>query len=99
MDVLAFTGGVGEHSAMVRRRAAERLAFLGVAIDPGRNDAVSGDADITAAGAAVRTLVITAREDLQIAGEARRLLTARSPGPRENVTATPPDRETARPLS
>jgi acetate kinase len=74
VDVLAFTGGVGEHSALVRRRAAGRLAYLGVAIDPGRNDAVSGDADITAAGASVRTLVITAREDLQIAGEARRLL-------------------------
>jgi acetate kinase len=73
VDVLAFTGGVGEHSALVRRRAAGRLAHLGVAIDPGRNDAVSGDADITAAGASVRTLVITAREDLQIAGEARRL--------------------------
>ena len=69
VDVLAFTGGVGEHSALVRRRAAGRLAYLGVAIDPGRNDAVSGDADITAAGASVRTLVITAREDLQIAGE------------------------------
>ena len=74
VDVLAFTGGVGEHSAMVRRRATGRLAYLGVAIDPGRNDAVSGDADITAAGASVRTLVITAREDLQIAGEARLLL-------------------------
>ena len=72
--MLAFTGGVGEHSALVRRRAAGRLAYLGVAIDPGRNDAVSGDADITAAGASVRTLVITAREDLQIAGEARLLL-------------------------
>jgi acetate kinase len=74
VDVLAFTGGVGEHSAAVRRRAAERLAYLGIAIDPGGNDAVRGDADITAAGASARTLVIAAREDLQIAGEARRLL-------------------------
>ena len=82
-DVLAFTGGVGENSAVVRRRAAERLAFLGVAIDIDRNDLAHGvasdhggqaDRDITAAGAAVRTLVISAREDLQIAREARRLL-------------------------
>jgi len=85
VDVLAFTGGVGEHSATVRRRAAERLAFLGVAIDGQRNDTAgqdggdgsSVDSDITAAGAAVRTLVITAREDLQIAREARRLLGTR----------------------
>jgi acetate kinase len=85
-DVLAFTGGVGENSAVVRRRAAERLAFLGVAIDAQLNDTQlngmahdgaardSPDRDITAAGAAVRTLVIAAREDLQIAREARRLL-------------------------
>ena len=74
VDVLAFTGGVGEHSAAVRRRAAGRLAFLGVAIDARRNDAARGDGDITADGASVRTLVITAREDLQIAGEVRGLL-------------------------
>ena len=106
VDVLAFTGGVGEHSAGVRRRAAGRVAFLGVAIDGQRNDIFHGDgtgadatgrdgaghdgtgdsaagarggpasadADITGAGATVRTLVITAREDLQIAREARELL-------------------------
>ncbi|MET1073810.1 MAG: acetate/propionate family kinase [Umezawaea sp.] len=74
LDVLAFTGGVGEHSALVRRRAAERMSFLGVAVDPRRNDAVRGDTDISVAGAAVRTVVVTAREDLRIAYEARTLL-------------------------
>jgi acetate kinase len=73
LDVLVFTGGVGEHSSTVRRRAVERLGFLGVALDLPRNESVHGDSDITAAGVAVRTLVITAREDLQIAGEARSL--------------------------
>ncbi|MGZ3147266.1 acetate/propionate family kinase [Lentzea chajnantorensis] len=76
MDVLAFTGGVGEHSSAVRRRAVERLRFLGAAIDLDRNDTVRDDQDITAAGADVRTLVITAREDLQIAREARGIVTA-----------------------
>ncbi|WNV87442.1 acetate/propionate family kinase [Umezawaea sp. Da 62-37] len=74
LDLLAFTGGVGEHSALVRRRAAERLAFLGVAVDSRRNDAAQGDADISAVGAAVHTVVVTAREDLRIAHEARTLL-------------------------
>ena len=37
LDALVFTGGVGEHSPTVRRRAAERLGFLGVAIDPHRD--------------------------------------------------------------
>jgi len=74
VDLLAFTGGVGEHSALIRQRAAQRLAYLGVAIDPLANDTGREDSDITAPGATVRTLVITAREDLQIAGEARRVL-------------------------
>ena len=83
LDVLAFTGGVGENSALVRERAAQRLAFLGVAIDADRDGGHDGgaavaDRDITAAGAAVTTLVIAAREDLQIAREARRLLGAPS---------------------
>ena len=74
LDVLVFTGGVGEHSAAIRRRAAKRLAFLGVAVDDNRNAAGSGDRDISPNAAAVRTLVITAREDLQIAREARQVL-------------------------
>ena len=74
IDVLAFTGGVGEHSSTVRRLAARRLAFLGVAIDSHRNDTVDSDSDITAPEATVQTVVITAREDLQIAREARIVL-------------------------
>ena len=74
VDLLVFTGGVGEHSSTVRRRAVERLGFLGLAIDIHRNETVHDDGDITAAGAIVRTVVITAREDLQIAREARRVL-------------------------
>jgi acetate kinase len=72
LDALVFTGGVGERSPTVRRRATERLGFLGVTIDPHRNNAA--EQDISADGAAVHTMVITAREDLQIAGEARHLL-------------------------
>jgi acetate kinase len=73
LDVLVFTGGVGEHSAEVRARAAERLAWLGVGIDDARNGQVDGDAVITGEGARVALVVVAAREDLQIAGEVRAL--------------------------
>jgi acetate kinase len=76
IDVLAFTGGVGERSAEVRRRAASRLTHLGIAVDDQRNDRAQPDADITSDGAQVRTFAIAAREDLQIADETRRLLAA-----------------------
>jgi len=70
LEALAFTGGVGEHSAAIRTRVAERLAFLGVAVD----DPGTTDGEITAAGAAVRTLVVPAREDLEIARGTRAAL-------------------------
>ena len=53
------------------------LGFLGITLDPARNAAAGGsgdDREISAPGAAVRTLVITAREDLQIAREVRSVL-------------------------
>jgi acetate kinase len=72
-DALAFTGGVGEHSPLVRAHVADRLGFLGVAVDAHANAATT-DSDVTAEGAPVSTLVITAREDLQIARETRAVL-------------------------
>ncbi len=72
LDVLVFTGGVGEHSPPVRAAAAAGLEFLGVTIDAGRN-AATADADISGNGSA-RVLVVTAREDLEMARQARAVL-------------------------
>ncbi|MDP9342989.1 MAG: acetate/propionate family kinase [Actinomycetota bacterium] len=74
LDILVFTGGVGENAPEIRRRAAERLAFLGVEVDAEANEGGSGDRDVSTAGSAARTLVVEAREDLQIAHEVRRVL-------------------------
>ena len=74
-DVLVFTGGVGEHAPTLRNRAATGLGFLGVGLDPARNAAAVGrDADISAADARVASLVLVAREDLEIAREVRAVL-------------------------
>ena len=72
LDVLVFTGGVGEHAPAVRSRAAP--AFLDAAVDEPRNVAAMGDADITAPGAQVRTVVVTAREDIEVARQVRAVL-------------------------
>jgi acetate kinase len=74
IDVLAFTGGIGARSPGVRADAARGLAFLGVAVHDERNREADGDADVSAAGAAVRTVVIADREDLEIARGVRRAL-------------------------
>ncbi|MGC2373376.1 MAG: acetate/propionate family kinase [Solirubrobacteraceae bacterium] len=74
IDVLAFTGGVGEHSSAVRALATERLGFLGVALDATRNETASTDADISASGSHVHAVAIGAREDLEIARQVRAAL-------------------------
>jgi len=74
LDALVFTGGVGERSSEVRAQAAAGLAFLGVWIDDARNREARGDGSIGADGAGARTLVLTAREDIEIARQARAVL-------------------------
>lgn len=76
LDVLVFTAGVGERSAAVRAKAAAGLGFLGVAIDETRNREVTGDAEISKVSASARTVVIAAREDLEIARQTRDVIAA-----------------------
>lgn len=75
-----FTGGVGENSAEIRARAMDGLGFLGVHADAERNTAGTGDREIGVAGVPVRSLVISAREDLEIARQVREVLRLTQPG-------------------
>jgi acetate kinase len=79
IDALAFTGAVGERSSVVRTAAVEGLAFLGLGLDEERNSSATGDREIGASDARTRVLTIAAREDLQIAGEVRRVLGSQAP--------------------
>jgi acetate kinase len=75
LDALVFTGGVGENSPPIRARAAEGLGFLGVEVDADLNEQTAGDRDVSSDGAPSRTLVVEAREDLEIARDVRALIT------------------------
>jgi acetate kinase len=75
IDALTFTGGVGEGSPLVRSAAAEGLGFLGIGLEAGRNrETQPVDREIGRTGAAVRSFVIAAREDLEIARQVRQVL-------------------------
>jgi acetate kinase len=74
LDALVFTGGVGENAPDLRAMAMSGLAFLGVAVDPERNDG-AGDREIGRSDAPVRAFVIAAREDIEIAHQVRTVLT------------------------
>lgn len=65
LDTLVFTGGIGEHAALIRAQVCSGLAFLGIALDPARN---AGNASlISAQSSAVQVRVIATDEELVIA--------------------------------
>jgi acetate kinase len=74
IDLLVFTGGIGEHAPRVRQAVSGRIGFLGVRLDEGVNSQVTADASIGPEGAPVAVAVVTAREDVQMAKEARQAL-------------------------
>jgi acetate kinase len=74
LDALVFTGGVGENAPSVRAQACAGLGFLGVSIDGERNAGARRDADVGEPGSRVSVLVVAAREDLEIARQARAVL-------------------------
>ncbi len=77
IDVLTFTGGVGEHVPEIRKRLCQAFAFLGIALDEGKNAASSGDQDIAAANSAARVLVVHTEEDWEIARACWQMQTAK----------------------
>lgn len=74
VDALAFTGGMGEGSKLVRERICMQLRFLGVQLDGERNASAEPDTEVSAEGSQVRVMVIRAREELIAARAARALL-------------------------
>jgi acetate kinase len=76
LDVLAFTGGIGENSAAIRATVCGKLGFLGVQLDPDANSHPAGALrDIAQAEAPARVLVVAANEELVIARETEATLT------------------------
>jgi acetate kinase len=74
IDLLVFTGGIGENAPEIRRRAVEGLRFLGVALDREANRRAHGDAEIGAGDEKVRVFVVRSREELEMVKEVRRVL-------------------------
>ncbi len=72
LDMLIFAGGIGEHSAPVRREVCRGLAFLGVAIDEASDGA--NNETISNASSRVQVRIVPSQEDRQIARHCRRLM-------------------------
>jgi len=74
LDVLVFTGGIGEHAAPVRARIGEAAAWLGLEINPQTNQANA--LHISSANSKVSVWVIPTEEELMIARHTATLIAA-----------------------
>ena len=67
VDLIIFTGGIGENNSRLRRRICENLTYLGVEFDYDANVANGQDVIITLPESKVKVAVITTNEELMIA--------------------------------
>jgi acetate kinase len=73
LDAVVFSAGIGEHAPQIRARICERLAWLGLELDPEANAASAPR--IAALGSAVSAWVIPTDEEHTLAVGARQVLT------------------------
>ncbi|MBQ8747295.1 MAG: acetate kinase [Clostridia bacterium] len=77
VDAIVFTGGIGENNPQYRARVAEKLAFIGVEIDPAINaeaKRTSKEYDLSTPNAKVKMLMIPTNEELMIAKDTMELV-------------------------
>lgn len=76
IDMLTFTAGVGENGVAVRAAICEYLGFLGVKIDPEKNNVHGQEALISTPDSKVQVWVIPTNEELMIAQDTAELVNA-----------------------
>ncbi len=69
IDVITFSGGIGENSAETRADVLKNLSAFGVEIDAERNGAIKGEGAISTGASAVDVLVVPANEEGIVARE------------------------------
>ena len=82
LDVLSFSGGIGENSAAVRAAVCAGLSELGIELDPARNAAARGEAVLSPDGARVTILLVPADEERIVARAVAEVVGAGPTGPR-----------------
>ncbi|MBO5296661.1 MAG: acetate kinase [Candidatus Homeothermus sp.] len=80
VDVIVFTGGVGENQQILRKRVCDHLTYMGVKIDDEVNFSSRGEEKlISAPDSAVKVVVIPTDEELMIARDTEAIVNGRQP--------------------
>lgn len=76
LDAVVFTGGIGENNPQYRTRVAQKLEFLGTAINEETNKLRGEEVEISVPGSKVRMFVIPTNEELMIAQDTKEIVEA-----------------------
>ncbi|MBS7373143.1 MAG: acetate kinase [Muribaculaceae bacterium] len=80
VDIIVFTGGVGEHQASIRANVCHSLAYMGVQVDEEVNQANNGEEQvISAENSSVKVVVIPTDEEYMIAKDTEAIVEGREP--------------------
>ena len=74
IDVLVFTGGIGENQIQIRRTICEQLAFVGLEIDTEKNNIKGEEREISTNISKIKAYVIPTDEEMMIANETMHLI-------------------------
>jgi acetate kinase len=69
LDVITFSGGIGENSAQIRSAVLKDLSGFGIELDESKNNSIKGEGQISADRSAVKILVVPANEEIVVARE------------------------------
>ncbi len=68
LDILVFTGGIGENSDVMRQMICSEMGYLGIKLDPGKNNGLRGKAQVISTDdSPVKVVVMPTNEELMIA--------------------------------
>jgi acetate kinase len=74
VDLIVFTGGIGEHNSRLRRRVLENFSYLGLKVDYEANVAFEQNSIITTEDSKVKAALICTNEELVIARDTMHLV-------------------------
>lgn len=78
LEVISFTGGIGEHSAVVREQILRGLEFIGVELDAEKNRQVHGEGTLHAERSKVHLYVLRTDEELIVAKQTYEFLQSKA---------------------
>jgi acetate kinase len=70
VDVITFSGGIGENSAEIRSAVLKGMSAFGIVLDEMKNNSIAGEGTISAHHSPVKVMVIPANEEMIVAREA-----------------------------